>query len=260
MSRFVGPDETVDILCQGRIEVIQKKAGYRFSIDAILLANFVRTKKHERVLDIGTGCGIIPIYMSRKGCQNEMVGVEIQKDLYEVALKNKMLSSCSNVTYLHDDIKSCFNALKKTPFHVVISNPPYTAERTGRQCPVPSRLVARHESHLSLSDLTSISSALLYKKGRFYVIYPSRRLASSSTLHVSPVGAKAVAVPCIPRKEKGSNLFLAEFMKEGGMGTTVENPLHLRETGGIRRDRQQLLRLRKELEHGSDTKLIAERT
>ena len=232
MSRFVGPDETVDILCQGGIEVIQKKAGYRFSIDAILLANFVRTKKHERVLDIGTGCGIIPIYMSRKGCQNEMVGVEIQKDLYEVALKNKMLSSCSNVTYLHDDIKSCFNALKKTPFHVVISNPPYTAERTGRQCPVPPRLVARHESHLSLSDLTSISSALLYKKGRFYVIYPSRRLGELiNTARFAKLELKRLRF-VYPRKEKGSNLFLAEFMKEGGMGTTVEKPLYIYENGG----------------------------
>jgi len=232
MSRFVGPDETVDILCQGRIEVIQKKAGYRFSIDPILLANFVRTKKHERILDIGTGCGIIPIYMSRKGCQNEMVGVEIQKDLYEVALKNKMLSSCSNVTYLHDDIKSCFNALKKTPFHVVISNPPYTAERTGRQCPVPSRLVARHESHLSLSDLTSISSALLYKKGRFYVIYPSRRLGELiNTARFAKLELKRLRF-VYPRKEKGSNLFLAEFMKEGGMGTTVEKPLYIYENGG----------------------------
>jgi len=232
MRQLIGPDETIDILCQGGLEIIQKKAGYRFSIDPILLANFVRTKKHERILDIGTGCGIIPIYMSRKGCQNEMVGVEIQKDLYEVALKNKMLSSCSNVTYLHDDIKSCFNALKKTPFHVVISNPPYTAERTGRQCPVPSRLVARHESPLSLSDLTSISSALLYKKGRFYVIYPSRRLGELiNTARFAKLELKRLRF-VYPRKEKGSNLFLAEFMKEGGMGTTVEKPLYIYENGG----------------------------
>ena len=231
MSEVVGADETLDILCGGGIEVVQKKTGYRFSIDAILLANFIRVKKHERVLDIGTGCGIIPIYMSRRGCKNEMVGVEIQEDLYNVALKNRILSSCDNVAFLHDDIKSCFRALKKTPFHVVVSNPPYTGERTGRQSPGSSRLVARYESRLNLSDLTSISSDLLYKKGRFYVIYPSRRLGEViSTARSNKLEPKRLRF-IYPQKEKESNLFLAEFIKEGGIGTTVEKPLYIYENG-----------------------------
>lgn len=231
MRQLIGPDETIDILCQGGLEIIQKKTGYRFSIDPILLANFVRTKKHERILDIGTGCGIIPIYMSRRGCQNEMVGVEIQKDLYDVAIKNKTLNRCDNVTYLHDDIGSSLSILKRTPFHVVVSNPPYTRQKTGRQSPGPSRLVARYESHLNLSDLTSISSALLYKKGRFYVIYPSRRLGELiGAARVNKLELKRVRF-VYPRKETGSNLFLAEFIKEGGMGTTVEKPLYIYENG-----------------------------
>jgi tRNA1Val (adenine37-N6)-methyltransferase len=71
-------DETLDILCDDELKIIQKKDGYRFSIDAILLSNFITLKKHERLLDIGTGCGIIPVYMSKRGNQNSMTGIEIQ--------------------------------------------------------------------------------------------------------------------------------------------------------------------------------------
>ena len=92
MTEAVGQDETLDILCEDRLQIIQRRDGYRFSIDAILLANFITLKKHERLLDIGSGCGIMPIYMSKKGFANEMLGVEIQKDLYDASLRNKTLN------------------------------------------------------------------------------------------------------------------------------------------------------------------------
>lgn len=229
MDEKLGPDETLDILCNERLRVIQKKHGYRFSIDAILLANFVVLKKHERLLDIGTGCGIIPTYIAKKGYGNEMVGVEIQKDLYDVALKNRILNNCDQVTFLHGDIESKSKVLKTSPFHVVVSNPPYTKERSGRVSPQPSRLVARYESSLNLERLVSIASSLLYKRGRFYVIYPSRRLGEIiSTARDNRLELKRVRF-IYPRKKEGSNLFLAEFAKGGGIGTTVETPLYIYE-------------------------------
>ncbi|HBA53436.1 MAG TPA: SAM-dependent methyltransferase [Syntrophorhabdus aromaticivorans] len=229
MAERLGPDETLDILCNERLRIIQKKQGYRFSIDAILLANFVVLKTHERLLDIGTGCGIIPTYIARKGYRNEMVGVEIQKDLYDVALKNKTLNNCDQVTFLHGDVGLKSKDLKNHPFHVVVSNPPYTKERSGRTSPQPSRLVARYESSLNLEELVSIASSLLYKRGRFYVIYPSRRLGEIiSAARAGKLEPKRVRF-IHPRKEEGSNLFLAEFVKEGGIGTAVETPLYIYE-------------------------------
>ncbi|OPX98920.1 MAG: tRNA1(Val) (adenine(37)-N6)-methyltransferase [Syntrophorhabdus sp. PtaU1.Bin002] len=231
MSEVLGPDETLDILCNERLRIIQKKQGYRFSIDAILLAHFVVLKKHERLLDIGTGCGIIPAYIVKKGYRNEMVGVEIQKDLYDVALKNKILNNCDQVTFLHGDIGSKSKDLKTSPFHVVVSNPPYTKERSGRTSPQPSRLVARYESFLNLESLVSIAASLLYKKGRFYVIYPSRRLGEIiSAARDNKLELKRVRF-IHPRKKQGSNLFLAEFIKDGGIGTAIEAPLYIYENG-----------------------------
>lgn len=224
-------NETLDLLCEKKLRFIQKKEGYRFSIDAVLLANFVTLKKNERLLDIGTGCGIIPIYMTKKGCSNEMVGVEIQEQLFDAALRNKELNHCDNILFLMGDIGSLAGELKRRPFHVVLSNPPYTKAKTGRKSPGDSRCIARYESHLDLAALMSLSSALLFKKGRLYVIYPSKRLGevvgAARSNRLEPKRMRFVH----PKKNEPSNLFLAEFIKEGGIGMTIEPPLYIYENG-----------------------------
>ncbi len=238
-------DETLDLLCEEELKIIQKKDGYRFSIDAILLANFVTLKKNERLLDIGTGCGIIPIYMAKKGVSNEMVGAEIQEQLFDTALKNKELNHCDNVRFLMGDISSLAKGLKRRPFHVVLSNPPYTKARTGRKSPKDSRSIARYESHLDLTALLTLSSSLLFKKGRLYVIYPSKRLGEvidgARSDQLEPKRLRFIH----PKKNEPSNLFLAEFIKEGGIGTTIEPPLYIFENGHYTEEVQSYYILRK---------------
>jgi len=223
----VAADETLDILCNDELKLIQKKNGYRFSIDAILLANFVVLKRGDRLLDIGSGCGIIPVYMSKKGYQNGMLGIEIQGNLFDVAQKNASLNSFGNIQFAHNDITLMEKELKKTPFHVVVSNPPYTRKSAGRKSPQSSRHIARYESQLDLSALVSIASSLLFKKGRFYTIYPSKRLSeliyAAKSHKLEPKRLRFVH----PRKGERANLFLAEFIKEGGMEVIVEKPLYI---------------------------------
>lgn len=223
----IGADETLDILCDDRLKIIQKKEGYRFSIDAILLSNFVTLKRHESVLDIGAGCGIIPIYMSIKGHTNSILGIEIQEELFQLARKNKELNDCQNVQFIHGDIKLFSESLKKTPFHVILSNPPYTKVHTGRKSPKISRLIARYESHINLAALLSVSSVLLNKKGRLYIIYPSKRLGeliyTAKSNKLEPKRLRFI----YPKKEESANLFLAEFIKEGGIEVTIEKPLYI---------------------------------
>ncbi len=223
----IADDETLDILCNGRLKIVQKKNAYRFSIDPILLSNFITLKKHERILDIGTGCGIIPIYLSKRGFPNHMVGIEIQKDLFETALQNKEINHCEHIQFTHGDINLLFDSLKRTPFQVIASNPPFTKVHTGRKSPTHSRLVARYESHIDLPAFLSISSALLNKKGRLYLIYPAKRLGEL----IYTAKSKKLELKRLrfihPRKEEKANLFLAEFNKEGGMEVTIEKPLYI---------------------------------
>lgn len=223
----IADDESLDIICNDKLRFIQKKDGYRFSIDAILLANFVVMKRGDRLLDIGSGCGIIPVYMSKKGYQNKMLGVEIQKNLFEISQKNALINNCNNIQFVNGDITMMEKTLAKTPFKVIVSNPPYTRKSTGRKSPQTSRLIARHESQLDLSKLISISSTLLFKKGRFYTIYPAKRIGeliyAAKSCKLEPKKFRFIH----PRKGEGANLFLAEFIKEGGIQVIVEKPFYI---------------------------------
>ncbi|MEM2922773.1 MAG: methyltransferase, partial [Candidatus Bathyarchaeia archaeon] len=147
---------SVDTLFGGALKLVQPKKGYRFSIDSLLLANFVRLRPEERLLDIGTGCGIIVLYLAKKGFGNEMVGVEIQRSLYRSAIANRELNSLPNIQFLEGDIREMHHLLRRRPFHVIVSNPPYTRARSGRKSPDTSRLLGRYELKLDLRTLLSI--------------------------------------------------------------------------------------------------------
>ena len=218
-------DETLDLLCDEVLKIIQKKKSYRFSIDAVLLANFVTLKKGESLLDIGTGCGIIPIYMTKKGFRNPMTGIELQPGLFEAALKNKTLNECGNVTFLHGDVRNMGKELRDGCFGVVVCNPPYTKKGSGRTSPDDSRYVARYESEMDMSTLLSCARSILPTRGRLSVIYPARRLGellySAKSHDLEPKRVRFVH----PRPGEKANLFLAEFLKGGGAGTVVEEPL-----------------------------------
>lgn len=234
MRDVVGKDETLDILCNEHLKIVQKKTGYRFSIDAVLLAAFVVLKKHERLLDIGSGCGIIPIYIAKKGCKNDMTGVEVQRDLFETSQKNKVINDCEeHVHFVHADIRTIVKSMKQRPFHVVVSNPPYTKRRSGRMCPGHSRLLARCEETLDLETLASAASSLLLEKGRFYIIYPARRLGELVHAAESRRLALRRLRPVYPRRDEKANLVLAEFVKDGGAGATIEKPLYVYEGDAV---------------------------
>jgi tRNA1Val (adenine37-N6)-methyltransferase len=223
MPDTIGSDETLDVLCNDRIRLVQKKDGYRLSIDPLLLANFVRLKKHETLLDIGTGCGIIPIYMSKRGCANRLTGIEIQDELYDLALRNLELNGCANIEFLKGDVRSRRKELGG--FQVIVSNPPYVKAKTGRKSPGPSRLIARHESTLDLGSLLSVASSLLETRGRLYLIYPAKRLAelihASKSLRLEPKRLRFVH----SRAGQSAVLALIECLKGGGVDLKVEPPL-----------------------------------
>ncbi|MHB8110401.1 MAG: tRNA1(Val) (adenine(37)-N6)-methyltransferase [Syntrophorhabdaceae bacterium] len=228
MREIVGKDETLDVLCNERLNIIQKTSGYRFSVDSILLAAFVTLKKRERLLDIGSGCGIIPIYIVKKGYRNDITGIELQKDLFDIAQKNAVINDCTDqVHFINADIRTSFRDMRKTPFQVIVSNPPYTKRKSGRTCPDASRFLARNEETLDIETLTKTASALLPKKGRFYTIYPARRLGELIFAAESQkLTLKRLRI-VYPRKEDEANLVLGEFLKEGGIGVTIERPLYV---------------------------------
>ena len=221
-------DETLDTFFDGRLQILQKKKGYRFSIDAVLLGQFSRIRKNEKVVDLGTGCGILPLLLSQTTKPHSFVGVEIQKELAELANKNVRLNHLEDrVWILQKDFRELKEAFPPGSFDVVLSNPPYRKYRTGRVNPAMDKAIARHEIKGTLEDLISIASYLLPPKGRCYLIFPALRtvdlLVVLRSQKLEPKRLQFVH----PHIGEEAKFILSESIKDSGMELKVMDPLIL---------------------------------
>ncbi len=200
-------------------------------MDAILLSQFVTIRKNEKVIDLGTGCGILPLLLSQTTKARSFVGVEIQKGLAECAEKNVTLNRLEHkISILHQDFRELKETFPPGSFHVVLSNPPYRKYRTGRMNPSMEKAVARHEIKGTLEDLVAIASYLLPPKGRCYLIFPALRivdlLVTLRTKRLEPKRLQLVH----PRMEEGAKFILAESIKASGVELKLMPPLILHES------------------------------
>lgn len=231
MSRtdpFLSPDETLDTFGSGRLAIVQKKRGYRFSIDALLLSKFVQIRRDERVIDLGTGCGILPLLLSRTTKASSFFGVEIQRELVECALKNISLNHLEDrIFILHLDYRELKTYFPPGSFDVVLSNPPYRKYQTGRINPHPEKAIARHEIKGTLDDLVSIASYLLPDKGRAYLIFPaSRTVDLFVALRKEKLEPKRIQL-IHPKREESAKFILVESVKSSGVELNLMPPLIL---------------------------------
>ncbi|MEE9419458.1 MAG: methyltransferase domain-containing protein [Desulfatiglandaceae bacterium] len=155
--------------------MIQSKDGYRFSIDAILLSEFVTVRPGDVVVDLGTGCGIILLVLLLTKPVGHVFGLEIQKELAAQAKRNTSLNGFeTKMEVIIGDIRNPPMARKWAD--VVLCNPPYRQVKSGRINPDPRRAVARHELLASIDDVLMAATGLLRRNGRLALIYPSVRL------------------------------------------------------------------------------------
>ena len=167
-----GTDETLDSFYHGRIRVIQKKKGYRFSVDAPLLADFIRPRPSDVLLELGAGSGIISLLLSLKPF-SRIVCLEIQPGLAELARKNVRLNGLERkITVLEQDLRT-FTGKEK--YDAVFSNPPYLKKKGGQLSLSEEKSIAKHEIHCSISDIMHVAGRRLKDDGRAYLIYPARR-------------------------------------------------------------------------------------
>jgi tRNA1Val (adenine37-N6)-methyltransferase len=230
MDSSASSDETLDTFLGGRIRIFQRRRGYRFSIDAVLLSQFVKLRRNEKVIDLGTGCGILPLLLSQTTKAVSFVGVEVQRGLADLATRNVHLNQLeSKIAILHQDFRSLKKTFPPGTFDVVISNPPYRRRLSGRTNPLAEKAIARHEIKGTLDDLISIASYLLPAKGRCYLIYPATRavdlFATLRGRNVEPKQARWVH----PHADEGANLILVEALKTSGMELKTLPPLVLHE-------------------------------
>jgi len=205
---FKKEDETLDSFYHGKILILQKKRGYRFSVDAPLLADFIITHEDEELLELGTGCGVISLLLSIKPFK-KIIALEIQDSLVDLAIRNVKLNNLEDkITVLHEDFCK-FNPGKK--FDVVFSNPPYEKRGSGVLSPYPEKAIARHEVYCDLKSVFQTTVRLLKKEGRAYFNYPAKREKDfKDYLFKTDLKLSKIRY-VIPREGEEANLFLVEL-------------------------------------------------
>ncbi|MCP4744770.1 MAG: tRNA1(Val) (adenine(37)-N6)-methyltransferase [Desulfobacteraceae bacterium] len=209
-----------------RIKISQYKNGYRFSIDAAILASCLEPKAGDRVLDLGTGCGIIPIILALRYPDIHITGVEIQSDLFSVANQNVIENKMQHkISMLNADLRTLTFKQFNAPFNWVVSNPPYRKPNSGRVNPNSQKAIARHEICVNLDQLLACANKLLYKGAKFVIIYPAQRLAGlisrMRNAGLEPKWMRGIH----SRADQDAKLILVQGSKAGRPGIRVAKPL-----------------------------------
>jgi len=169
--------ETLDVLGDNRLLLIQPRDGYRFSIDSLLLWGFLLVSPEDQWADLGSGCGIIAIALAKLGHVKHVVSVELQEELADLARRNCRLNHVEKtVTIITGNIRDKKLSKRISPVNCVCANPPYYTSVSGRINPDSQKALARHEMKGTLEDFISCGRTLLKRGGGFNVILPVERL------------------------------------------------------------------------------------
>jgi tRNA1(Val) A37 N6-methylase TrmN6 len=209
-------DETLDAFYHGRIRILQKKKGYRFSVDAPLLADFIRTRADDEALDLGTGSGIIALLLSVKPLKR-ITALEIQPGLADLARRNVEINGLrGRIEVVEADLRSYEPG---RTFSLVFSNPPYIRKATGFLSASAEKSAAKHELHGDIGDILRRTAEWLTPEGRACFVYPEKRRADFARA----ANARDFRVlrfrHVLPRAGEPPNLFLVELGLVAGEGS-----------------------------------------
>ena len=226
--------ERIDDLQRKGYRIIQNPERFCFGMDAVLLSSFAKAKPGEKVLDLGTGNGIIPILMEAKTKGEKFYGLEIQEESADLARRSVALNELeSKIEIVTGDMKEAVNIFGAASFHVITMNPPYMTDSHGIVNPTDAKAIARHEITCSLEEMISQASKVLKSKGRFYMVHRPFRLAEIMSLmvkhHLEPKRMRLV----YPYVDKEPNMVLIEGVRGGRSRMTVEKPLIVYKEPGV---------------------------
>lgn len=226
--------ERIDSLQIKGYHIIQDSAKFCFGMDAVLLSSFCKIRPGEKVIDLGTGTGIIPILLEAKTQAGHLTGLEIQEESAEMARKSVALNSLKDkIDIVTGDIKSAATLFGAASFDVVTCNPPYMIGQHGLQNPTAPKAIARHEIFCTLEDVLAQSSKLLKPGGKLFMVHRPFRLAEILS-GMQKYGMEPKRMRLVyPYADKEPNMVLIEACRGGKPRMTVEKPLIVYEKEGV---------------------------
>lgn len=223
-------EKTEDYLHELDLKIVQPKNGYRFSLDPLLLCDFAPASAGS-ILDLGSGCGIIPLVMARRSPAATMVAVEFQPNMAELAAHNAAANGLTErVTVVTADILELDRHYRANSFDLIMGNPPYRRAGTGKTSPRAGRDLARHESSASLADFLTIAKKMVTPSGSICFIYHPERLAEllrlALELKLSPARLQLVH----GNRSLPARMFLIELYKGRKVSLEVLPPLLVKDS------------------------------
>ena len=227
--------ESIIPLLNKNLKIIQRSDYFNFSIDSLLISEFVNIQKNtKKILDLGTGNAAIPLFLSKK-TSARIYGIEIQEISYNLALKNININNLNDQIYIiYDNMKNYLKYFNKGFFDIIISNPPFFKinENVNFLNNLKQLSIARHEVEIDLDELIKISSELVKDRGYFYLVHRADRLSEIlNILQKYKFEAKKIKF-CYTTRYKNAKILLIEAIKNGKSGLTILPPLIINKENG----------------------------
>jgi tRNA1Val (adenine37-N6)-methyltransferase len=224
--------QTVDSILGGALKIVQPAFGYRFAIDSILLARFVRLPQCARMLELGAGCGVVSVIISALYRPRQVIAVELQPELAEMIAQNAELNGIPALTALCADIREQLPGVTPGVFDYVIANPPYRAASTGRQSPHLQRRVARSGDGATLGAFVNAAARYAKHGGKVAIVFTASRTAELvRTLTDEALEPKRIRF-VHSRPGESARMVLIEARKAGGVEVLIEPPLFIYDSSG----------------------------
>ena len=221
------PGERIDDLQRGGLRIIQQESGFRFGTDAVLLADFAKAKRGERVVDMGTGTGVLPLLISARAEATTFDAFEIQPDVADMAARSVRLNGLESRIHVHHaDCRRAAEIIGHECTQLCVTNPPYTRQGAGLVSPQSTRARSRSDAEdCTLAQWMAACSSVLQYGGRLCVVFPAPRFLelcdAMRAAHVEPKRVRFVSAGV----QKPPKLVLLEGRKRGGVGLHILPPL-----------------------------------
>lgn len=224
-----------DLLGYDNLKIVQNPDWFSFSLDSVLLPNFVTLNKDvKNILDLGTGNAPIPMILTTLTEKANIYGIEIQKDVFEMAQESiKMNKLDSRIKIINDDMKKLDQYFEANFFDVIVSNPPYfKLEDLSKKNEDEHKTIARHEEKITLSELIQTAKKYLKNNGVFAMVHRTDRLIEIiEEMRNNNIEPKKIQL-IYPKEHTNSNMVLIEGKKNGNPGLIIKEPLIIHDENG----------------------------